>query len=145
MTCYSCGYVYADELGRYGCPNCEGDKNPHAVALGRRGGRVKSQAKAAAARANGVKGGRPRKPVAKSRIPNGWFLHDRHERGLDGPTVLRKTKKHAWIADNDPALAELVRDARRYSHPSGPTRSPVWLINSARFFLKALTDQGVAL
>ena len=30
--------------------------------LGQRGGRVKSKAKAAAARANGTKGGRPRKP-----------------------------------------------------------------------------------
>lgn len=40
-------------------------KNPHAVALGRRGGqvggKVKSEAKAAAARENGKKGGRPPK------------------------------------------------------------------------------------
>ena len=34
-------------------------KNPAAVALGRRGGTVKSPAKAAAARANGRRGGRP--------------------------------------------------------------------------------------
>jgi hypothetical protein len=34
-------------------------KNPAAVALGRRGGKVKSEAKAAAVRANGAKGGRP--------------------------------------------------------------------------------------
>src|SRR4051812_4800272 len=33
-------------------------KNPHAVALGRRGGRVKSVAKADAVRRNGMKGGR---------------------------------------------------------------------------------------
>lgn len=41
------------------------NKNPHAVALGRRGGqvggKVKSAAKAAAARLNGKKGGRPKK------------------------------------------------------------------------------------
>jgi hypothetical protein len=37
-------------------------KNPHAVALGRKGGRVASEAKAAAARLNGQKGGRPKKP-----------------------------------------------------------------------------------
>lgn len=32
-----------------------------AAALGRKGGKAKSEAKAAAARANGAKGGRPRK------------------------------------------------------------------------------------
>lgn len=37
-------------------------KNPHAVALGRKGGKMKSEAKADAARANGAKGGRPKKP-----------------------------------------------------------------------------------
>lgn len=40
-------------------------KNPHAVALGRRGGKVggksTSDAKRAAARLNGSKGGRPKK------------------------------------------------------------------------------------
>jgi hypothetical protein len=40
-------------------------KNPHAVALGKKGGQVgglaKSPAKTAAARLNGAKGGRPRK------------------------------------------------------------------------------------
>lgn len=35
-------------------------KNPHAVALGKRGGKVKSDAKAQAARKNGQKGGRPK-------------------------------------------------------------------------------------
>ena len=35
-----------------------------AVATGRRGGRRRSKAKAAAAKANGAKGGRPRKPVS---------------------------------------------------------------------------------
>lgn len=38
-------------------------KNPAAVALGRKGGKVRSDAKAAAARANGAKGGRPPKPT----------------------------------------------------------------------------------
>lgn len=36
-------------------------KNPHAVALGKLGGRSKSEAKVSASRANGKKGGRPKK------------------------------------------------------------------------------------
>lgn len=39
-------------------------KNPNAVALGRRGGKAKSDAKSASARANGAKGGRPKKKDA---------------------------------------------------------------------------------
>jgi hypothetical protein len=42
-------------------------KNPHAVALGRRGGQAKSEAKAAAARANAKKGGWPK---GKKRKPS---------------------------------------------------------------------------
>lgn len=41
-------------------------KNPHAVALGRKGGCVTSDAKAAAARENGKRGGRPRKDAQRS-------------------------------------------------------------------------------
>lgn len=37
------------------------NKNPHAVALGRLGGKKKSIAKAEAVRINGKKGGRPKK------------------------------------------------------------------------------------
>jgi len=36
-------------------------KNPHAVALGRKGGQVSTPKKRAAAKANGKKGGRPKK------------------------------------------------------------------------------------
>ena len=38
-------------------------KNKAAASLGRRGGKVKSESKAAAARANGKKGGRPSKEL----------------------------------------------------------------------------------
>ena len=49
-------------------------KNRHAAALGKKGGKVgglaKSPAKTAAARANGAKGGRPKKTVSVSELPN---------------------------------------------------------------------------
>ena len=38
-------------------------KNPAAVELGRKGGQATSEAKSEAARANGAKGGRPKKLV----------------------------------------------------------------------------------
>lgn len=43
------------------------NKNPAAVALGRLGGKMTSKAKARAARANGRKGGRPRKVKEKAK------------------------------------------------------------------------------
>jgi hypothetical protein len=39
-------------------------KNKHAVALGRLGGKAKTEKKADAARANGKKGGRPKRVTA---------------------------------------------------------------------------------
>lgn len=50
--------------GRQVCFECDAPKNPAAVALGRLGGRVKSDRKAAAARLNGKRGGRPKKAPA---------------------------------------------------------------------------------
>ena len=43
-------------------------KHPAAVALGSLGGRVRSDAKAAASRENGKKGGRPKKPAYIERL-----------------------------------------------------------------------------
>jgi CRISPR-associated protein Csd1 len=59
-------YVKKEKLGNlfmagYTCQKIEGIKNIAAAELGRRGGLVKSEAKAAAARENGRKGRRPRK------------------------------------------------------------------------------------
>jgi hypothetical protein len=43
-----------------------------AAALGRKGGKAKSEAKAAAARANGAKGGRPRRADYEARLDAAW-------------------------------------------------------------------------
>ena len=55
--------------GRQVCFECDAPKNPAAVALGRLGGRVKSDRKAAAARLNGKRGGRPKKTSPAMSVP----------------------------------------------------------------------------
>ncbi len=64
-------------------------KNPHAVALGRNGGSVTSKAKAAAARKNGKRGGRP------SNIRIGTMV--RLKRKYQPKGVRQITTVRAWI------------------------------------------------
>jgi len=42
MACEFCGYEFPEELGRYGCPNCEGDELAHPARHGRHQGRAES-------------------------------------------------------------------------------------------------------
>lgn len=72
-------------------------KNRAAVALGRKGGRVRSDAKAAASRANGAKGGRPRKLPALSRTPLCAF-RDPAKRGSRSPACSEPYATHV-VAD----------------------------------------------
>lgn len=52
------------------------EKALHAAALGRAGGRAKSESKTAAARANGAKGGRPVKTITVGAGPGAeWTVH----------------------------------------------------------------------
>lgn len=81
-------------------------KNPHAVALGRRGGRVSSPAKTAAARQNAKRGGRPGKfqpgdrVIARDVAPGSF-------RGRRG-TILGRTHNRAeyWVRFDDRAERE---------------------------------------
>ena len=45
-------------------------KNKAAVTLGKKGGKVRSEAKALSSKANGAKGGRPKKSVPVPPLPN---------------------------------------------------------------------------
>lgn len=86
------------------------DNHTAAVALGRKGGSVSSERKAAAARANGAKGGRPRtddrfvyNPMVARRCPrcnqtNSQFTEGgrTYPHGPEGP-VVESTKAHRTI------------------------------------------------
>jgi hypothetical protein len=83
-------------------------KNPHAVALGRKGGRATSPAKTAAARQNGTKGGRPARTPAQDRL----LEEIRRQGGADGgaeywPVV------NDWVRDAGPAQALAFRNITR--------------------------------
>jgi hypothetical protein len=78
-------------------------KNPHAVALGRLGGRVKSQKKAAAVRVNGALGGAPRTypkgttALQRYHLRNiadqGHVITSEQQTALDAVARLRKKEK----------------------------------------------------
>jgi hypothetical protein len=65
------------------------------------------------------------------------FFEDHYARGLPTPDVYHSTKAHYWIRRDDPALAELVDDAKHYADRDGPDGAP-WLIPAAKALLKAL-------
>jgi hypothetical protein len=59
-------------------------KNKAAVALGKNGGKAKSEAKALSSKANGAKGGRPKKTVPVPPLPT--TLPD--TKTIEGPSVV---------------------------------------------------------
>ena len=58
------------------------------------------------------------------RIPTKFFI-DHEERALPTPVVVTETKRHFWINSDDPALGELLDDAKHYAHPYGPVACEV--------------------
>lgn len=65
------------------------------------------------------------------------FFEDHAQRELPTPVIQHQTKSHYWIRADDPAIGELLSDARYYADKDGPDGAP-WLIPAARALLKAL-------
>ena len=49
-----------------------------------------------------------------------YFFGDHYDRSLPTPVVLRRLGRCVEIADDDPAIRELLDDARYYADPLGP-------------------------
>ncbi|MFA6134698.1 MAG: hypothetical protein WC869_11850 [Phycisphaerae bacterium] len=56
-------------------------------------------------------------------VPKG-FITDHRERDLPTPRVVQETTWAYCIRRDDPALPELLDDARYYAHPDGPDMAP---------------------
>ena len=67
------------------------------------------------------------------------FFTDHEERALPTPVVYRISRSHYWIAEDDPAIGELLNDAEFYSHRDGPDGAPFGVVVSARALVKTLT------
>jgi hypothetical protein len=70
------------------------------------------------------------------RIPRVFYI-DHRERDLPTPTAIGETSRHVIIDRADPALSELIDDARHYADKHA-TDAPGWLKNAARELLKVL-------
>lgn len=71
------------------------------------------------------------------RLPR-MFIEDHHDRGLQTPRIIKVTRRHVWIDPDDPAVPELLSDARYYADSFGFDPSYRGLCASARATLSAL-------
>lgn len=71
------------------------------------------------------------------RLP-AMFYADHMDRSLPTPKEVRGTTRHVWVSCDDPALAELLDDARHYAHPNGPDNCSPGLIASAKATVAAI-------
>jgi hypothetical protein len=77
----------------------------------------------------------PVMPYTLIRIPK-RFLDDHLERDLPTPEIVRETSLHYFIASGDPAIGELIEDARHYA--DGLDEAPRGIVMSARATLRAI-------
>lgn len=81
----------------------------------------------------------PVMPYTQIRIPK-RFLDDHLERDLPTPEILRATSTHYFIASGDPAMGELIDDARHYA--DSLDEAPRGIVLSARATLRAIRHAG---
>lgn len=48
------------------------------------------------------------------KLPTAFFI-DHQERDLDTPVMVKQTRTHVFVRADDPAIPELLDDARHYS------------------------------
>ena len=77
--------------------------------------------------------------LATIKVPQ-RFIDDHDERALPTPHIVARTKKHYWIATDDPAFDELVDDAYHYAL-GGLDAAPVGVVLAARWLIAAIGNQ----
>lgn len=79
-----------------------------------------------------------KRPASGVRIPRRFF-EDHVARDLPTPAVVKETKRHVWVDPHDPAIGELLSDARYYAEEARYMDPPMpGLAASARATLDAL-------
>jgi hypothetical protein len=73
------------------------------------------------------------------KLPTAFFI-DHQERDLDTPAVVKRTRTHVFVRADDPAIPELLDDARHYSDSAAfMDRAYFGLCMSARATERAIT------
>lgn len=75
-------------------------------------------------------------PTPLVRLPR-KFVDDHFERALATPEYVKASATHCWVRPDDPAIPELLDDARYYADQYGPDAP--WLKPGARAVVAALT------
>lgn len=60
------------------------------------------------------------------------FYDDHGDRALPTPAEIRRAGRRVYIAANDPAIPDLLSDAKFYADPWGPDELPAGLKASAK-------------